>query len=124
MIVRPPIPLALDNIWRDSFSPADKALALPSDITGLTASMSIAPVLPHWIPSSWWYGQDGAQISTDTGEIVNSAGKLTVAYPLAPGKYRIRGDYTKSGVTAPFIAGTLVIDNGIAQLSVLPLGTI
>jgi hypothetical protein len=124
MITRPQTPLALDNIWRETFSPADKSLGLPSDLSGLTASMQIRQQFPYNRCDDWWYGQPGGLISTDTGEIVNSGTNLVVTYLLAPGEYWIRGDYTKSGITAPFVTGLLMINHGSSQLTVLPMGVV
>jgi hypothetical protein len=63
-------------------------------------------------------------VRSQTGEIVNSGGNLLVTYLLAPGEYWIRGDYTKSGITAPFVTGLLTINHGSSQLTVLPIGTV
>lgn len=124
MIVRQAIPLSLDRLWRETLKPADRSLRLPADLTGATVQIVLRQARHRAAPSDWWYGQPGATLGTDTGEIVNAGNALTVTARIIPGEYDVSGEYTKSGVTAPFIVGTLWITDYMSQLTLMPLGDI
>jgi hypothetical protein len=124
MITSRNVPLALDNIWRDSFSPSDSALALPATVTGAVVTMLINRINQSYTPpSEWWNGADGANISTTTGEITTANNKINVTQSLSRGTYRVRGDIVVGGIATPWISGALTIGNGMAQMYLNPLGS-
>jgi hypothetical protein len=128
MYYRTATPLHLDNIWRKRFVPADKATNLPTNMGTVTfAEMRIRrrkdPCYSN--RSDWWYGEppyDARSISTDTGEIVNTNGGLTVTVGLSPGEYDVMGEYTlNDNSVGEFVNGILVIGNGMSQMSYRPI---
>lgn len=128
MFYRTATPLHLDNKWRKKFVPGDGVVNLPTNLaTAVLVQMKIRRKQhnPDYSPSDWWYGSppyDAQTIGTDTGEIVNAGGALTVTVALSPGDYDVRGEYQLSdGTTVPFVNGGLVIGNGMSQFAYRPI---
>jgi hypothetical protein len=124
MIASRSVHLALDNRWRDSFSPSNTALALPATVTSGLVTMTLDRINRSYTPpSDWWNGPDVATIGTTTGEITTDNNKINVEAEIPWGTYRVRGDITISDVTTPWINGVLTIGNGMAQMYLNPLGS-